>query len=152
MAGVLQHVFWCNTKIFVLLWIFHLKETLRMYFSKSMRLNIWDRKKKHAKYHSDHIYCHAWYSLYFRGMLYSFVYDYGETGRVLLTSFHLASYSLRRANRATISVSTGYELSVASILMFLAVDPKEMQFSRLTPSLQRREVYTDHKELLPRGS
>lgn len=62
--------------------------------------------------------------LYFRGMLYSFVYDYGETGRVLLTSFHLASYSLRRANRATISVSTGHELSVASILMFLAVDPK----------------------------
>ena len=49
MAGVLQHVFWRNTKISVLLWIFHLKETLRMYFSKSMRLNIWDRKKKTCK-------------------------------------------------------------------------------------------------------
>lgn len=55
-AGVLQHMFWYNTKISVVLWIFHLKETLRMYFSKSMTLNIWDRKKK-AKYHSDHIYC-----------------------------------------------------------------------------------------------
>lgn len=153
-------MFWYNTKISVVLWIFHLKETLRMYFSKSVTLNIWDREKKKSMQNITLTISTACYSLYFSGILkysfvydcviidwlcYNFVYDYGESGRVFWTSFHLASYSLRSAYRTTISVGTGYELSVASILMFLPVDPKEMQFSRLTPSLQRREVYTDHR-------
>ena len=124
------HNIYFGIKISVLLWIFHLKETLKMYFSKLMRITIWDRKKKHAKYHSDHIYCHVCCSLYFSGVLYNFVYDYGETGTLPSIWLHIQTIKcycwckMRSAYRAIISVSPCSELSVASILMFLSVDPK----------------------------
>ena len=43
------HNIYFGIKISVLLWIFHLKETLKMYFSKLMRITIWDRKKKNMQ-------------------------------------------------------------------------------------------------------